>query len=310
MTAAISVLIPTFNEEPNIAQCLSSVLGWAGEIFVVDSFSRDRTTEIATAMGATVVQHKFEGYAAQKNWAMDTLPIRNDWLLILDADEYVTADSRNEMESIASGGGEGYDGFYINRRFIFYGKWIKHCGWYPSWHLRFFRHKLGRYESRPVDEHVILKGKAGRLKHDLMHRDCRDMDWWIAKHNRYATLSAIANSHVEQNQLADERIQPRFFGNSVERRRFLKERVWRHLPARGLLFFLYLYIFRLGFLDGRKGLMFCSMHGVFQQMKLAKEWELRERAQLQPLISKISANNGSDLPQEAAAAAGAERETR
>ncbi len=285
MSAPVSVLIPTFNEQLNVAQCLSSVLGWADEVFVVDSFSADKTVEIAKEMGATVVQHKFEGYAEQKNWAMETLPLRNDWLLILDADEYVTAESREEMASLARENGRGYDGFLINRGFIFYGQWIRHCGWYPSWHLRFFKHRLGRYESRPVDEHVMLRGKIGKLKHDLIHRDCRDMDWWIAKHNRYATLSAIAYGDLEKNQLADERIRPRLFGGYAERRRFLKERVWRHLPCRGILFFLYLYVFRLGFLDGRKGYMFCAMHGVFQQMKTAKEWERREKHNLQPIIT-------------------------
>jgi len=303
--APVSILIPTFNEEANIAQCLSSVLGWADEVFVVDSFSTDRTVEIAKEMGTTVVQHKFEGYAEQKNWAMDTLPFRNEWLLILDADEYITPEGREEMEQIARRGDSGYDGYYINRRFVFYGKWIKHCGWYPSWHLRFFRHRLGRYENRPVDEHVILNGKVGRLKNDMMHRDCRDMDWWIAKHNRYATLNAIAYRQVEKNELTEERIRPRLFGSHVERRRFLKERVWRHLPARGLLFFLYLYVFRLGFLDGRKGFMFCLMHGVFEQMKVAKQWELGEAENLRPVITQ-----GLATPEKKLEAAGAEQATR
>lgn len=286
MRAPISVLVPTYNEEMNIAQCLSSVLGWADEVFVVDSFSTDRTVEIAKQMGATVVQHKFEGYAEQKNWAMDSLPFRNDWLLILDADEYVTAGSRDELAELARANGAGFDGFQINRRFIFYGKWIKHCGWYPSWHLRFFKHKLGRYENRPVDEHVIVKGKVGKLKQDLIHRDCRDMDWWISKHNRYATLNAIAYEQIEKKELQDERIRPRFFGTQAERRRFVKENIWRHLPMRSILFFLYLYVFRLGFLDGRKGFVFCAMHGIFEHMKVIKQWELSHLQELKPVITE------------------------
>lgn len=288
MSVPISVLIPTFNEEANIAQCLGSVLEWADEVFVVDSFSTDRTVEIAHEMGAKVVQHKFDGYAAQKNWALDTLPISNEWLLIVDADEYLTPEGRDEMATLASDNGNGCDGFLINRRFIFYGQWIRHCGWYPSWHLRFFRHRMGRYENRPVDEHVVLNGRIGKLKNDLIHRDCRDMDWWIAKHNRYATLSALAMQQLEEGAGAEQRIRPRFFGDHAERRRFLKERIWPHVPAKSFLFFLYLYIFRLGFLDGRKGLMFCTMHGVFQQMKAAKEWELREKHNLRPVICEES----------------------
>jgi glycosyltransferase involved in cell wall biosynthesis len=284
MTARVSVLIPTFNEEINVGQCLSSVMGWADQVFVVDSFSTDRTVEIAREMGATVVQHAFEGYAAQKNWAMDTIPFRNAWLLILDADEYIVPESRDEIAALVEASGNGYDGFYINRRFIFYGKWIKHCGWYPSWHLRLFRHRLGRYEDRPVDEHVCLNGKSGRLKHDLVHRDLRDMTWWIAKHNRYATLNAIAYRQVEENVGGKLRLRPRLFGSQPERRRFIKERIWRRLPASGLLFFLYLYVFRLGFLDGKKGLVFCVMHGIFEHMKTVKRWELKEMHHLRPTV--------------------------
>lgn len=276
MAVRISVLVPTFNEEVNIRQCLSSVAGWASEVFVVDSFSTDATVTIARDMGATVIQHAFEGYAAQKNWALDTLPFSNEWLLILDADEYITEELRSEIASVIEADGTGYDGFFIKRRFIFYGKWIKHCGWYPSWHLRLFRHRLGRYEDRPVDEHVCLNGKAGRLKHDLIHRDLRDMTWWIAKHNKYATLNVQAYQQIEEGVGAGRRIAPRLFGTPPERRRFLKEKVWRHLPATGLLMFFYLYVFRLGFLDGEKGLQFCVMRGIFEHMKSVKRWELRQ----------------------------------
>jgi len=157
---------------------------------VVDSYSADRTVEIAREAGANVVQHVFEGYARQKNWALENVPFRSDWVLILDADERVPAELAPEISGIVAADGNGYEGFYLNRKLIFYGKWIRHCGWYPSWNLRLFRRGHGRYEQREVHEHLLLDGKAGYCQHELIHEDLRDMSFWIAKHNRYSSQEA------------------------------------------------------------------------------------------------------------------------
>ncbi len=283
MRVPLSVLILTKNEEINIGQALDSVCGWADQVFVVDSYSTDRTAEIARGMGAEVVQNPWRGYAAQKNWALENLNFHNEWVFVLDADEFLSGDLKRELEEILANGGYGYDGFYVKWRLIFYGQWIKHSGWYPGWGLRLFKHKLGRFENRPVDEHLILNGKAGECKNDIIHRDLHDMAYWIDKHIRYAQLNALAYSQLEQNEGADERIKPSLFGSQAQRRRFIKERVWRHLPARGVLYFLYLYVFRLGFLDGSKGLVFCMMHGIFEEFKVVMQWE---RKHLQELKSE------------------------
>jgi glycosyltransferase involved in cell wall biosynthesis len=275
MKLPLSVLILTHNEDINIRQALSSVCGWADQVFVVDSFSTDRTLDIVREMGAEVVQNPWHGYAAQKNWALDHLPFRNEWVFLLDADELLSDELKQEIAGILADGGRGYDGFYVKWRLIFYGQWIKHCGWYPGWGLRFFKHRLGRFENRPVDEHLILNGKAGECENDIIHRDLHDMAYWIDKHIRYAKLNALAYSQVEKNEGADERIRPTLFGSQAQRRRFIKERVWRHLPARGVLYFLYLYVFRFGFLDGDKGLIFCMMHGIFEEFKVVMQWERR-----------------------------------
>jgi glycosyltransferase involved in cell wall biosynthesis len=273
MSVPLSVLIITGNEEINIRQALDNVCGWADQVFVVDSFSTDRTAEIAREMGAQVVQNPWPGYAAQRNWALDHLPFRNEWVFVLDADEYLSDELKLELAEILAEDGRGFDGFYVNRRFIFYGKWIRHCGWYPCWILRLFRYRLGRYENRPVDEHVLLNGKTSRCNHDLIHRDLHDMSYWITKHIRYAQLNALAYEQIENKKGAEGRIRPNLFGSQAERRRFIKEHVWRHLPARGFLFFLYLYVFRRGFLDGEKGRVFCQMHGIFEELKVAIQWE-------------------------------------
>jgi glycosyltransferase involved in cell wall biosynthesis len=266
------VLIPTFNEEVNLPDCLASVCGWAEDVWVVDSFSTDRTVEIAREAGVNVVQHPFEGYAQQKNWALESLPFRGEWVLILDADERVSPELAAEISGIVAADGNGYDGFYLNRKLIFYGKWIRHCGWYPSWNLRLFRRGHGRYEQREVHEHLLLDGKAGYCRYDLIHEDLRDMSFWIAKHNRYSSQEACELDRVRRG-VSTAGLQASFFKGSLERKRFIKERIWPRLPIRAFLSFFYWYFFRLGFLDGKHGFLFCQMHAVFEQFTTAKLWE-------------------------------------
>ncbi|HWO30686.1 MAG TPA: glycosyltransferase family 2 protein, partial [Candidatus Acidoferrum sp.] len=246
----VSVLIPTFNEELNLPDCLGSIDGWAQDVWVVDSYSTDRTMQIARESGADVVQHVFEGYAQQKNWALENVPFRGEWVLILDADERVPPELAAEISGVVAADGNGYDGFYLNRKLIFYGKWIRHCGWYPSWNLRLFRRGRGRYEQREVHEHLLLDGKAGYCQNDLIHEDLRDMSFWIAKHNRYSSQEARELDRVRRG-VSTAGLQASFFKGSLERKRFIKERIWPHLPGRTFLSFLYWYFFRLGFLDGK-----------------------------------------------------------
>jgi glycosyltransferase involved in cell wall biosynthesis len=274
MTVPLSVLVPTLDEELNLPECLASV-DWADQVFVVDSFSRDRTLEIARAHGAHVVQHAFENYARQKNWALECLPFRHEWVLILDADERVTPELRIEIESaIAS---TRYAGYYLNRRFIFLGRWIRHAGWYPSWNLRLFRHALGRYEDRPVHEHVVLDGPVGYLRTDLLHLDRRPFSAFVDRHNRYSSLEAEARLAVQRQQ-STQRLSPKLLGSPVERKRFLRERVWPGLPFKPLVLFVYMYLVRRGFLDGRPGLVLCVFHSWQEFVVGIKLAELRRSA--------------------------------
>jgi glycosyltransferase involved in cell wall biosynthesis len=269
MTAPVSVLVPTLDEELNLPECLASV-AWADELFVVDSFSHDRTLDIARERGAHVVQHPFEDYSRQKNWALATLPFRNEWVLIVDADERVTHELRGEIEGVLAE--PSRDGYYVNRRFIFLGRWIRHAGWYPSWNLRLFRHRLGRYDNREVHEHLVLDGSVGYLRHDLLHLDRRGLDAFIARHNRYSTLEAAARFKAERASAPSVR---RLRGAPVERKRFLRERIWPSVPAKPLALFLYMYVVRRGFLDGRPGLALCVFHAFQEFMVGLKLSELR-----------------------------------
>ncbi|MGD0075876.1 MAG: glycosyltransferase family 2 protein [Candidatus Binataceae bacterium] len=268
--STITALIPTCNEEINLHDCLASLRGWVDEIFVVDSFSTDRTCEIARAAGARVVQHEYRGPAEQKNWALDNLPIKSDWILILDADERVGAELRDEILGLVASNPD-YQGFHLNRLFIFYGRPIRHCGWYPSWVLRLFRRGVARYENRAVHEHMLVSGPVGFCRADLLHEDRRDLTHWIDKHNRYSSLEA---SEMMRARTGESRTALRLHG-PLAFKRLIKERLWPYLPGRALIYFLYLYVVRLGFLDGVAGWRFCLMHASVEFWTSMKYWELR-----------------------------------
>ncbi len=190
----VDVLIQTHNEAMNVGHALASVAGWTRRVFVVDSGSTDDTIALATAAGATVVHHDWAGYAGQKNWALATLPWESDWVLIVDADEAVTAELRREIERLTTGPAAAVAeaGFYVNRLFRFLGRPIRHCGYHPSWNLRLFKRGLARYEDRRVHEHMIVDGPTAHLPKTalLLHEDRRGLEHFIAKHNRYSTLEA------------------------------------------------------------------------------------------------------------------------
>ena len=221
--ANVDVLIQTFNEEINLPLTLASIQGWTNRIFVVDSGSTDRTVEIARDRGATVVHHDWEGYARQKNWALDNLPFQSDWILILDADEAVSPELREELRELVSRPADSVPecGFYLNRIFIFMGRKIRHCGYFPSWNLRLFKRGKARYEERKVHEHMVVDGPTGYLKHLLLHEDCRGLEHFVAKHNRYSTLEA-ADIYEHPEPWPGLR---RFFTDRTTRRRFGKSRI-------------------------------------------------------------------------------------
>ena len=255
--APVSVLVLTRNEEANIADCLKSV-GWADEVFVVDSFSTDRTVVIAERLGAKVCAHRFQGYAAQRNWALGHLPFSNEWVLMLDADERVSAALAAEIARVARDPLEGRAGFYLKFRHIFLGRWLKHGGLYPTWLLRLFRRQRVRFEERPLNEHAILNGPAGYLQQPFDHQDRKPLADWVARHNRYAGLEA--EEFLQETVAGGYRssIRIRLRGSQAERKRWIKLKVWNRLPllVRPFLFFFRNYFLKLGFLDGRAGFVY------------------------------------------------------
>ena len=219
--------------------------------------ARTASRELAAGAGATVVQHAWEGYAAQKNWALEALPIATEWVLLLDADEIVSPALQTEIvDAIAIRGGP--DGYFIPRRSLFLGRPLDHAGWYPDHQLRLFRRGLGRLEARLVHEHVTVAGSTGFLVSDLIHDNRKGMSHLIAKHRLYAQLEARQMLAHRAGATSGERAGT-FFGTWPERRRALKTRVWYRMPGRPLVRFLWLYILKLGFLDGRHGFAYAKL---------------------------------------------------
>ncbi len=188
----IEVIIPVKNEEVNLPYALASVMEWADRVWVVDSESTDKTCEIAKKAGAEVVVQPWLGYAKQKNWSLDNLDLKADWIFFLDADEAILPKLQEELVAIASQDANDVKecAFNINRYFIFLGKRIRHCGYYPSWNVRFFRRGKARYEEREVHEHMVVDGDTKSLSGHMEHYDRRGLELYMAKHNHYSTLEA------------------------------------------------------------------------------------------------------------------------
>lgn len=275
----VSVLVPIKNEASNLSRCLAAV-AWADEIFVVDSHSTDGSIEIAQAHGAKVVQFDFIGtWPKKKNWALENLAFRNEWIFILDADEVLPPEAEEEFARTIANPGE-IAGYWINRRFMFMGRWLRHS-YYPNWNLRLFRHSLGRYEKltdsntnsgdNEVHEHVIVQGPTGRLQCEMDHYAFPSVEVFVEKHNRYSNWEARVSA---DRRLPGSASQIR--SGTVERRRKLKLFSQR-LPCRPLLRFLYIYIWQRGFLDGREGYYFARLHAMYELLSVAKTYELAKR---------------------------------
>lgn len=274
----IDVMIITHDEALNLPHCVAALRGWTNKVFVIDSGSTDGTQDIARSFGACVVNHEWEGYARQKNWALDNLPFESPWILIVDADEVITAELRDQLVQVASKPVDEVkeSGYYINRYFIFLGKRIRHCGYYPSWNLRFFKRGKARYEQREVHEHMIVDGPVESLKGHMEHYDRRGLEVYMAKHNRYSTLEAAEIVALEHSAM-QSKIEAKLFGDPLQRRRWIKQRIYPKLPAKWLFRFLFMYVLRLGFLDGLTGLRFCLFISAYELLVQLKIIELRQQ---------------------------------
>lgn len=261
MQDSLSVIILTLNEERNLPACLASLCGLRCATYLVDSGSTDRTVDIASAHGAIVVRHQFDGYASQRNWAASTLPIKTPWVLHLDADERLTPDLVEEINSLLAAPPPHIQGFLIKKRTVFMGRWIRYGGHYPTYHLRLYRNGAGTCEARLYDQHFVVAGTVQRLNNDYVDVVASSVSTWTTRHAKWATMEAL---ELQRPGVPTGQVQPRIAGNPIERRRW-----WRNvygsspLFARAFAYWFYRYFIRLGFLDGREGLVFHFLQGLW-----------------------------------------------
>ena len=255
----LSVIILSFNEETNLPACLDSLAGLHCSVFVLDSFSTDRTPQIAQDRGVSFHQHVFENYAVQRNWSQANLPIGTPWILHLDADERLTPELVAEINSLLEAPPGGIDGFLFRKRTIFMGKWIRHGGHYPSYHLRLFRARAGRCEDRLYDQHFMVDGRVKKLNNDYLDIVASSLSNWTLRHARWAQMEAREMLVIQRE---GKQVDPDLMGTAIERRRWLRNSYGRGpLFVRAFLYGFYRYFFRLGFLDGKEGLVFHILQG-------------------------------------------------
>ncbi|MBL7222642.1 MAG: glycosyltransferase family 2 protein [Candidatus Brocadiae bacterium] len=252
MPATLTVIVPTYNEEDDLRDCLASV-AWADDIFVVDSFSTDRTLDIAREFTDHIVQHEYVNSATQKNWAIPQ--VGTDWVMVLDADERVTPELRARIQDVLANGSE-HDGFSIRRMTYFFGRLVKHCGWHKDYLVRLWRNGKGRYEDLHVHADVIVDGSVGTIHDYFLHHTYKSFDDLLEKFGRYTTWSA--------NDLYRKGVRAS----------------WVNLTLRPLWRFARMYVLRHGFLDGKHGLILCTIAAFNVFFKHAKLWDLYRRAGL------------------------------
>lgn len=273
----VTVIIPTKNEQKNLPDCLAH-LAWADEVVLVDSCSTDRTKEIAEAWGARVIDFKWNGkWPKKRNWALKEAPLKHEWVLMVDADEWIVPELADEIANAIQS--DKFVGYWINRKFMFMGRWLRHCGYYPSWNLRLLKRGTGEFEKltdiedtgsgdNEVHEHVVMNGPTGHLKNDMLHFAFPDIATFVEKHNRYSNWEAAVQLHGHKEHHGP------LANKDLAKRRFLKA-LSRKLPFRPTLRFLYSYFWCLGILDGMTGYIFCRLLATYEFLSVTKYRELK-----------------------------------
>lgn len=258
----ITAVILTYNEERHLTRCIRSLDGLVDRILVVDSYSTDATVEIATRMGAEVMQHPFRNHADQFNWALDRLGHETEWVFRLDADEIATVGLCREIHHYLPSLDRSVNGVFCRRRIRFQGRTLRWGGMSGTQVLRLFRYGYGRCENRWMDEHIVVSGKTIAWKGEILDENLQPLTWWIQKHNCYASREAIEMLYLDDGGLAcyGKRYDP---GGIPGAKRRIKNRIYARLPLglRSLMYFLLRYVFLLGFLDGTSGSIFHVLQG-------------------------------------------------
>jgi len=263
--ANIAVVILTYNESLHLPRALDHIASFAQEIFVIDSYSTDGTVELARSRGAQVLQHPFQNYAKQFEWAIDNAPITAEWVMRLDADEIIEADLAEEIVAKLPQLPPDITGVNLNRKTIFQGRFIRHGGRYPLTLLRIWRRGKARIESRWMDEHMYLTdGRAVTFKGGFADHNLFDLTFFTDKHNKYASREALdvlnQRLHLFEPQLE---LTAQSTARQARMKRFFKESIYNRIPFElsALAYFFFRYVVQLGFLDGRQGFVYHVLQG-------------------------------------------------
>lgn len=270
MECAVSVLIFTLNEEQNLSHCLESVK-WSDDVVVVDSFSSDGTLDICRAHGIRSVQHAFSGFGDQRNWALQQLDLRHEWVLILDADERVPLELAHELNCFAKTSPERVAAYRVKRRLHMWGKWLRYSSLYPTWVVRFVRRQRVRFVNRGHAETQEVDGDLRETEGYLIDENHKSLEAWFERQSRYARQEALFEI---ENETTSHRLQELVSTDPMRRRACLKS-IASRLPVRDILYFVYCYILRFGILDGADGFRFCRMKSMYQSMIATYKHDIR-----------------------------------
>ena len=281
-------MILTFNEELHIKRCIENVKKISNQIFLVDSYSSDKTVDIGVKLGVSVFQNKWEqNYAKQFNWALENLPIKTEWVLRIDADEYLTSELIEEINIKLQGLPEDVTGIVFKRRHIFFNKWIKR-GTYPVKLLRLFRYKKAICEQRWMDEHIqLLEGKTVEFEYDFVDHNLNGLSWWTNKHNGYAIREAVDLLDMElgllDNQASNLNLNSQAAGKRIKKLKYVRQPLfWRSFA-----YFIYRYFFKLGFLEGKEGFLWHFLQGWWYRTLVdAKIFEIKQACGSDPVKIK------------------------
>lgn len=267
----LSVIVLTHNEEKHIRRCVNSLKQLTGNIFVVDSYSTDRTVEICKELGVRISQRSWKNYSDQFQWGLDNNPFSTDWIMRMDADEYIEPSLADELSYVLGKQEVNVSGFYIRRKYFFSGKWVRYGGVYPLKLLRVWKAGLGRIEERWMDEHIVLDDNCSTalLKEHIVDDNLNDTKWWVDKHNKYADREMIDILNGKYGFFCkDDSLTKDDVRSQASLKRKVKERIYNRLPIfiRPTLYFFYRYFFRLGFLDGKVGFAFHFLQGYWYRM--------------------------------------------
>ena len=274
----ISVIILTFNEEKQIERCITSAKDIVSNTFIIDSDSSDNTINIAESLRATCIRHSWEGNQAQQfNWGLENLPIKTEWVLRLDADEYLLPELVEEIKNKLHAIPQNVNGVIFKRRHIFFNKWMKR-GIYPVKLLRLFRYKKAICEQRWMDEHIVLlEGKSVEFDNDFVDHNLNNLSRWIQKHNGYSIREAIVLLDIELNLINSSSVKGQLHEQAEAKRSKKKKYIKQPLFLRSFLYFIYRYIFKLGFLEGKEGFLWHFLQGWWYRTLVdAKIYEIKK----------------------------------